>query len=211
MSADPVAPSTTHLALEELSFCLKGHNIEIKIDEPGCRIQFNQTGSTYYGVIVGLVSSKTFTVAPPDHDWAQVSGGSVNRGWHEFDGLCKVRKETIVAVIDDSNMMEIRFNDPVTDDSTDDEDIEASNEETKTPNEVESSSSSVNGTHPSDDDDDDDDDDDESVVGVPPVQSTSQPNSASTPPPTMPERRKSNRKTTPLDYNRYNSRGNDDQ
>ena len=175
MSADPVAPSTTHLALEELSFCLKGHNIEIKIDEPGCRIQFNQTGSTYYGVIVGLVSSKTFTVAPPDHDWAQVSGGSVNRGWHEFDGLCKVRKETIVAVIDDSNMMQIRFHDPVTDDITDDDmDIEAPNDETTAPNEAESSSSSY-GVH---------------------VQSTAQPNSASTPPhATMLERRKSNRKS----------------
>ena len=201
MSADPIPPSTTHLAKAKLSFRLKGTDIAIKKGGQGCRISFNQTGTLYYGVIVESVSSQKFAVAPPDDVWTQISGESVNRGWYDHEGLCTVRRETIVDVIDDSNMMQIKINDPVTEDITasssddDDMDIEAQNNETKAPNKAESSSSS-DGVHPSDDDDtnDDNDDDNESAVGVPPVQSTFQTNNASSPPPTMPERRKSNRK-----------------
>lgn len=198
MSADPIPPSTTHLAKAKLSFRLKGTDIDIKKGGQGCRISFNQTGTLYYGVIVESVSSQKFAVAPPDDVWTQISGESVNRGWYDHEGLCTVRRETIVDVIDDSNMMQIRIDDPCPEDITDndeDNDIEASNDETKAPNEDESSSSSEDGTHPSDDDDDgdDNDDNDESAVDVPP-ESTIQKNNASSPPPTMPERRKSNRK-----------------
>jgi len=200
MSADPIPPSTTHFALDDLSFRLKGTDFVIKKGRQGCRISFNQTGTMYYGVIVESVSRQKFTVAPPDDVWAQISGESVNRGWYDHEGLCTVRMETIVDVIDDSNMMEIRINDPYPEDMDDDDDedmnIEASNDETKTPNEAESSSIS-DGAPPSDDDDDDNDDNDdndESAVGVPPVQSTFQTNNASPPPPTMSKRRKSNRK-----------------
>jgi|TARA_B110001450_G_C17614203_1_gene478547 hypothetical protein len=173
--ADSIHTSTTHLALDDIEFRLKGNDIKMKKGEPGCRISFNQMGTLYYGVIVDCVNGQVFTVAPPDDVWAPISGDSVNRGWDDYDGLCTVRKETIVAVIDDSNMMQIRFHDPVTDDITDDDmDIEAPNDETTAPNEAESSSSSY-GVH---------------------VQSTAQPNSASTPPhATMLERRKSNRKS----------------
>jgi len=199
MSADPIPPSTTHFALDDLSFRLKGTDFVIKKGRQGCRISFNQTGTMYYGVIVESVSRQKFTVAPPDDVWAQISGESVNRGWYDHEGLCTVRMETIVDVIDDSNMMEIRINDPYPEDMDDDDDedmnIEASNDETKAPNDAESSSTS-DGAPPSDDDDDDDDNDDndESAVGVPPVQSTFQTNNASPPPPTMSKRRKSNRK-----------------
>jgi hypothetical protein len=199
MSADPEVPSTTHLAKADLLFRLKGTDIDIKKGRQGCRISFNQTGTLYYGVIVERVSSTNFTVAPPDDDWADISGKSVHRGWDDYEGLCTVRMETIVDVIDDSNMMEIRINDPYPEDMDDDDDedmnIEASNDETKAPNDAESSSTS-DGAPPSDDDDDDDDNDDndESAVGVPPVQSTFQTNNASPPPPTMSKRRKSNRK-----------------
>jgi len=199
MSADPIPPSTTHFALDDLSFRLKGTDFVIKKGRQGCRISFNQTGTMYYGVIVESVSRQKFTVAPPDDVWAQISGESVNRGWYDHEGLCTVRMETIVDVIDDSNMMEIRINDPYPEDMDDDDDedmnIEASNDETKAPNDAESSSIG-DGAPPSDDDDDDDDNDDndESAVGVPPVQSTFQTNNASPPPQTMSKRRKSNRK-----------------
>jgi hypothetical protein len=199
MSADPIPPSTTHLAKAKLSFRLKGTDIAIKKGGQGCRISFNQTGTLYYGVIVESVSSQKFAVAPPDDVWTQISGESVNRGWYDHEGLCTVRRETIVDVIDDSNMMQIKINDPYPEDMDDDDDddmnIEAPNDETKTPNDAESSSIS-DGAPPSDDDDDDDDNDDndESAVGVPPVQSTFQTNNASPPPPTMSKRRKSNRK-----------------
>ena len=65
MSANPVAPPTTHLAKADLSFRLKGTDFDIKKGRQGCRISFNQTGTLYYGVIVESVSSQKFAVAPP--------------------------------------------------------------------------------------------------------------------------------------------------
>lgn len=201
MDANPATPTiTTDLALHDSSFRLKGKDIQLKKGHPGCRIEFHEQGERYYGVIVERLTTSKFTVSPPDNDWVQISGGSVFRGWHDWKGTCQVRKETIVVVVQNDEMLEIRTTDPFTEVITDDIEMQSPNDGSKESNDANEGSKESNDAEKSDEesehssDDDESDDDDESAADDRRSQSTIQSIIATTPPPASPNQRKSSRK-----------------
>ena len=66
------------------------------------------------------------------------------RGWHDWKGTCQVRKETIVVVVQNDKMLEIRTTDPFTEVITDDIEMQAHNDSSKESNDANEGSKESN-------------------------------------------------------------------